>query len=187
VYADYFDYTATSGGWSISSQSFTGPISFYIEFITTKSGFLDYSFNATAISPANATVKIYANDLDPSGVDFAGSTISTLSVYYNLNETLKIVVNYTAVGFNNILGFGPGGVTGYLNYLTAYNVFSWGNNSYGQLGLNDLISINFPAKIDGSNYNYSQASAGNTHAGAIKNDGSLWVWGSNNAGQLGTN
>jgi hypothetical protein len=186
LYSDYFDYTATSGGWSISSQSFTGPISFYIEFIATKSGFLDYSFDATAISPANATVKIYVNDLDPSGVDFAGSTISTASVYYNFSQKLKIVVNYTSVGFSNRLGFGPGGVTGYLNYLTG-KIYSWGSNAGGQLGNDTTVNSNFPSEIYGDGSNWIIASVGEQQAGSVNEDGFVYMWGQNDKGQLGFN
>ena len=44
---------------------------------------------------------------------------------------------------------------------------------------------NTPARI-GADNNWAAVSAGNQHSVAIRTDGSLWVWGFNDQGQLGT-
>jgi alpha-tubulin suppressor-like RCC1 family protein len=71
-------------------------------------------------------------------------------------------------------------------------LWSWGRNDYGQLGLRDTTSpyISFPALIEydiawNVFANITALSAGYTHCIALKNNGSLWSWGSNNYGQLG--
>jgi len=61
-------------------------------------------------------------------------------------------------------------------------LWSWGLNTFGQLGTNDIINRSIPTQISG---NYTLASGGQSHAGAIKSDGSLWMWGGNTLGQLG--
>jgi alpha-tubulin suppressor-like RCC1 family protein len=62
----------------------------------------------------------------------------------------------------------------------------WGNNSSGQLGLGTLGGIaGTPAQVGARRY-WFQVSAGADHTCAIHGDRSLWCWGSNEDGQLGT-
>lgn len=67
-----------------------------------------------------------------------------------------------------------------------YNLFSWGKNTNGQLGLNDRVNRSSPVQV-GSLTNWSQVAAGYNSSASIKNDGTLWTWGYNNRGQLGIN
>ena len=63
----------------------------------------------------------------------------------------------------------------------------WGvgrNDSDMNLGLNDRISRSSPTQI-GTDTNWVQASGGERTAVAIKSDGTLWIWGHNNYGQIG--
>jgi alpha-tubulin suppressor-like RCC1 family protein len=66
--------------------------------------------------------------------------------------------------------------------------WAWGTNGAGQLGDSSngaTLKKLLPSKIGTSN-NWKSISAGNGyHNIAIKNDGTLWAWGSNDAGQLG--
>ena len=70
---------------------------------------------------------------------------------------------------------------------TDGSLWMWGNNSYGMTGLG-LTSGNTvsPTQL-GTQYNWKQVSAGFQHAGAVRTDGTLWMWGSNGIGQLGNN
>lgn len=69
-------------------------------------------------------------------------------------------------------------------------VQSWGRNDYGQLGNGttapDANYTGTPAKeqVIGLT-NIISVAAGYTHSIALKNDGTVWTWGHNNAGQLG--
>jgi alpha-tubulin suppressor-like RCC1 family protein len=76
-----------------------------------------------------------------------------------------------------------------------HSTFTWGANTYGQLGIGDnnsghnketpvqVVGVNeagFLTGIDG-------VSAGGTHILAFKNNGDVYSWGNNGLGQLGTN
>ena len=118
-----------------------------------------------------------------------------------------------AWGNNSIGQLGQGNTTNYsspvqvgaVNYWTriscGYNYFSlgiqspgtlwsWGSNSYGQLGVNTSGTNNTssPVQIPFPVYQgWNQLSASNANFTlGIQSDGTLWSWGNNTFGQLGT-
>lgn len=66
-------------------------------------------------------------------------------------------------------------------------LWAWGSNAYGALGLNDTIDKSSPIQEVTSSTNWCVISAGSFLSVGLKNDGTLWGWGRNNDGQLGTN
>jgi len=85
----------------------------------------------------------------------------------------------------------------YLQSLWEYNVnlFAWGANEYGILGLNNRTKYSSPIQVPGSSIwkasgsgqNEIRLTSSNYGKFAIKNDGTLWSWGFNNSGVLGIN
>jgi alpha-tubulin suppressor-like RCC1 family protein len=64
-------------------------------------------------------------------------------------------------------------------------LWSWGMNSFGQLGQGIVGgTINTPTQITGIT-NVSKVSGGNYFSMALKTDGTVWMWGKNDGGVLG--
>jgi alpha-tubulin suppressor-like RCC1 family protein len=65
------------------------------------------------------------------------------------------------------------------------SLWTWGQNTSGQLGTNDTTTRSVAVQVGTSSW--TQISAGDSHTVAIRSDNSLWAWGNNANGQLGTN
>ena len=61
-----------------------------------------------------------------------------------------------------------------------------GSGSNGRLGTNDLVHRSSPVQTIAGGTNWKQVSAGINHTAAIKTDATLWTWGNNLNGVLGT-
>jgi len=70
---------------------------------------------------------------------------------------------------------------------TDGSLWMWGNNSYGMTGLGSASGNTVSPTQLGTEYNWKQVSAGYLHVGAVRTDGTLWMWGNNGIGQLGNN
>jgi alpha-tubulin suppressor-like RCC1 family protein len=69
-------------------------------------------------------------------------------------------------------------------------MWSWGDNTYGQLGNGTTTSVSSPVQVGSlTNWKFIYASPGSQGASclAIKTDGTLWAWGNGISGQLGIN
>ncbi|XP_041354796.1 X-linked retinitis pigmentosa GTPase regulator-like isoform X2 [Gigantopelta aegis] len=65
-------------------------------------------------------------------------------------------------------------------------LYSFGSNSEGQLGIPDIQESNVPKCIDSIDATpFKMLGAGAEHSVALTEDGRVFVWGSNNEGQLG--
>jgi alpha-tubulin suppressor-like RCC1 family protein len=71
---------------------------------------------------------------------------------------------------------------------TDGSLWIWGNAGSGRLGTNDTTpNRSTPVTTFAGGTNWKQVACGENQTLAIKTDGSLWAWGLNDAGQLGTN
>jgi alpha-tubulin suppressor-like RCC1 family protein len=70
---------------------------------------------------------------------------------------------------------------------TDGTLWTWGRNSYGQLGDNTIIHRSSPIQTIALGTTWSSVTCGYYYTAAIKTDGTLWLWGRNNVGQLGNN
>ena len=70
---------------------------------------------------------------------------------------------------------------------TDGTLWTWGSNGYGRLGDNTTVNRSTPVQTLNGGTNWKQVSGGSGHIAAIKTDGTLWTWGNNSNGKLGTN
>jgi len=68
---------------------------------------------------------------------------------------------------------------------TDGTLWMWGDNSAGELGVNDVVVRSSPIQIPGTTW--SKISVSTNQNVALKTNGTLWAWGKNNVGQLGQN
>ena len=61
---------------------------------------------------------------------------------------------------------------------------SWGDDSYGQLGIGRRVASNTPIAVSVTGQ-FRKVASGPGHNLALKTDGTLWAWGRNNVGQVG--
>jgi alpha-tubulin suppressor-like RCC1 family protein len=66
-------------------------------------------------------------------------------------------------------------------------LWGWGLNGFGQLGINATTNRTTPVTTFLGGTNWKSVGGGGNHTAAIKTDGTLWVWGNNGFGGLGTN
>jgi alpha-tubulin suppressor-like RCC1 family protein len=70
-------------------------------------------------------------------------------------------------------------------------VWATGNNSTGQLGFNNQTAVSSPVQISStspdSSVIWTTIANGNYHSLGVQSGGTLWAWGLNSSGQLGTN
>ena len=72
---------------------------------------------------------------------------------------------------------------------TDGTLWIWGRNFDGELGINDTTGDIFrctPVTTFAGGTNWKQVAGGLYYTAAIKTDGTLWTWGRNSSGQLGT-
>lgn len=69
---------------------------------------------------------------------------------------------------------------------TNGSLWVWGSDYLGSLGLGPYVPTQYVPVQIGSETNWREIDAGSYHNLAVKTDGSLWAWGYNSNGRLGT-
>ncbi len=179
-------YTATSSPGGITgtlSQAGSGTIT-----VTGLSASTTYTFTVTATNSAgtgaasassNSITTPLAGNIWSWGINSfgqlgIGNNIGVLNPTQNVANTTNWSQVYSGEG-------STGGVK------TDNTLWMWGRNNYGQLGDNTITNRNSPIQTVSGTTNWTQVSTGGMQSGGIKTDGTLWIWGRNNFGQLGNN
>lgn len=98
--------------------------------------------------------------------------------YTNTNKPVQVK------GLSNVVAVDAGS-TFSIALTNDARVWTWGSNGAGELGDGAINnSKNTPGQVS-SLENVIKITAGISHAGVIKSDGSIWVWGENGDAQLG--
>jgi len=94
-----------------------------------------------------------------------------------------ISVPLQVAGVWNGISSGLAHTCGIMNDLSLW---CWGDNSSGQLGDGSQASASAPVAVVVPGQAWASVSAGASHSCALATDGTLWCWGDNSNGQLGT-
>ena len=120
------------------------------------------------------------------GVSLSGSTYNTASVtgdctvsvsFAALKVSATAVLPRIAAGDNHSIAVKSNGT-----------VWTWGSDSYGQLGDGGVSDSPTPKQVNNSDMLVGvvvNAVGGGNHTVALKDDGTVWTWGNNTYGQLG--
>jgi alpha-tubulin suppressor-like RCC1 family protein len=69
---------------------------------------------------------------------------------------------------------------------TDGTLWTWGSGSLGGMGDGTSTSRSSPGTTAGGGTNWKQVAVGDNSVAAVKTDGTLWTWGQNTSGNLGT-
>lgn len=97
-------------------------------------------------------------------------------------RSTPVSVAGTCKTFCKIIGF---------NYVGAAidkygQIWTWGNNTYGKLGINSTVCYSTPVAICGLTKTFCEISRTYNSVFALDKNGKAWCWGLNSSGELGT-
>jgi alpha-tubulin suppressor-like RCC1 family protein len=173
------DYTGLIWTWGNSNNGQTG-----INLTTTT--------HSTPVSILGARKTFCSintgGNLDSYGLDYKGQIWSW---GYNNNGQLGINSSLNQSTPVSILGnkktfcymYGNGSYCMSIDY--KGQVWGWGYNGFGQLGINSIVNQSTPVSVQGAKKTFCRIVIGQYYNIALDYNGNLWAWGLNNNGQLG--
>ena len=155
------------------------------------------SVNGTATTDSDGKVTMYLpNGNHTFTASYNGQTESTTTTVNNAETTAEIVLgtsqsnpDYDFSSTGEVIQVAAGG-----SHTAAVtkdgDLYMWGYNNYGQLGVYTNVDKNTPVLVNNSTTalpakSVKYVALGGSHSAAITKDGSLYIWGWNNYGQLG--
>ncbi|MED4571116.1 Ig-like domain-containing protein [Brevibacillus agri] len=121
--------------------------------------------------------------VDATGVVTSGSKAGTATItirYYDQTITVPIQVEEVSTRAKRL----SAGGSHTLLVKEDGTVWAWGNNGFGQLGINNIYDTPSPTKI-GTLANIVSVAAGEFSGYALDVDGKVYAWGHNGYGRLG--
>jgi len=164
----------------------------------------DNSYGALGLNEAGPAKK-------SSPVQIPGTTWNQISIGYLNQIATKTDGTIWGWGFNSSGALGQNNETKYSSPVqipgttwansmigtghvfavkTNGTLWVWGDNDYGSLGQNNRTSYSSPVQVPGTTWstgNLKLVCTAQRLCGGIKTDGTLWLWGKNEEGQLGHN
>jgi len=175
----YSNTTALPAGTTLAANGLFSGIIPFVENDTT------YNFTAVATDvELQNTSRAFSINVAPNFKLWGWGSDSGTNKLFNTGNRSSPVQLGSNADWMNVRGDGPKVAQKYDGTL-----WTWGNNNSGQLGINNRIDRSSPVQIGtGTEWSISSNFQDRvTSGGAIKNDGTLWVWGSNSTGGLGLN
>ena len=130
------------------------------------------------------------------GIDYTGQTWAWGRNNYGQLGNNTIIDQYTPVSISGSTKTFCSIKTGYYHSLGINslnlsiedsNIWAWGRNNYGQLGVNSVVNYCTPVSVLGVDKTFCSITTGYYNSLGIDNAGQVWGWGRNNYGQLGVN
>jgi len=126
---------------------------------------------------ADGTVWTWGYGLSDALGDTTIASRATAGMVSNLSEVQKIVTGATFL-------------TSHSGHFLALRmdgtVWAWGDNQFGQIGVGPVESLpGYPVQVPGLS-NITSVAANGSMSFALRDDQTLWAWGYNDAGNLGT-
>ena len=151
---------------------------------------LDNKFNLITDKVDSGNMTFMSLDTDIATVDedgiITGKEIGKAEIVVThkiTNKTATIFVNVVPEGKQSVPKVEVGN-THTVALKADGTVWTWGNNTYGQLGTADNNAKATPVKVTALE-NVIDITVGNENTMAVKADGTVWSWGYNGYGQLG--
>ena len=217
VYAKFFNSDKLKLEWS-ASKSYKGG-DFYYSFDYNQFGFTTcphITYKVTVAvrdksgKPVSGTTVNGTETTDSDGraiLYLPNGNHGITASYSGQAESTVITVNNAATSAELVLGGSQGNTdydftpAGEITQIAAGDshsaavtkdgdLYMWGANGSGQLGIQSNAASNIPVKVNNSSSTLPEKSVkyvalGSYHSAAITKDGSLYMWGYNNYGQLG--
>jgi len=140
-------------------------------------GFSNLGYGTASAIKTDGTLWAWGSSgvgINPTGALGNNSTIGRSSPV----QTISAGTNWKSVS---------AGCSNMASIKTDGTLWVWGYGSRGALGNNSSVSASSPVQTISGGTNWKSVSVGQGTIAALKTDGTLWAWGCNSVGQLGTN
>jgi alpha-tubulin suppressor-like RCC1 family protein len=160
--------------WGYADHGVLGPVMYYYYFPTPIMVGYDFAWKSATLGEYHVLLVKNDGSLYSWGENYGG----TLGLG---DDSIEIVSTPTRIGNDSNWTC----VSGTMAIKDDGTLYVWGENIFGNLGLVSGGGAIYAPQRMGSDSDWARVSTRNLQTFAIKTDGSLYMWGSDNYGQLG--